>query len=341
MNTRRPDELGQSLANFFQEYLPAQRGMSLHTVHTYRDAIVLFLRFAASHSGKPIEELDLSVFTSEIISHFLSYLEHERNNSISTRNSRLAALHTLARFQASEEPEHLADWQRILALPFKRGARQVPVDYFESSEIEAFLSQIDRSSKLGRRDFVLFSLMFNTGGRVQEILDLRHCDIRTEAPYQVRFQGKGKKIRLCPIWPHTAKLLKELQCTPPTMEDPGSVVFKNRNGDKLTRFGVRYLLKKYVSAALTKQDSLVNKELHPHSLRHSTAIALLKSGVDFASISQWLGHASLNTTMNYARIDIDIKRQALAQVFPEVLPVPSAGHIARPEVNLIGWLKRL
>jgi len=341
MNAKHPNKLGQSLSRFFQEYLPAQRGMSLHTVHTYRDAIVLFLRFAASQCGKRIEDLDLYIFTYELISQFLAFLEQERNNSISTRNSRLAALHTLARFLASEEPEHLADWQRILALPFKRGARQAPIDYFESPEIEAFLNQIDRSGKLGRRDFALFSLMFNTGARVQEVLDLRFCDVRTETPCQVRFRGKGGKIRLCPIWTHTASLLRELQGASSPVEDSGTVIFKNRNGGKLTRFGVRYLLRKYVTAAGASLESLGNKHLHPHSLRHSTAIALLKSGVDFASVSQWLGHASLNTTMNYARMDLDLKRQTLSQVYPDVLPVPSVGHVSSPEVNLIGWLKRL
>lgn len=224
----KPDgsnEFGRALVSFFRQYLPTLRGMSRHTQHAYRDAIVLYLRFVADHVGRQIEEIDLDSFTAEQVSNFLTFLEQKRHNSIATRNARLAALHTLARFLASEQPQHLAELQRVLGLPFKRGARQAPIEYLEPAEVKALLAQIDRSSVSGQRDYALFALMFNTGARVQEILDLRRCDIRVESPCQVRLKGKGGKIRLCPIWPHTAKLLEELRQHSSCPYDPDAILF--------------------------------------------------------------------------------------------------------------------
>jgi site-specific recombinase XerD len=182
--------------------------------------------------------------------------------------------------------------------------------------------------------------MLNTGARVQEVLDLRLSDVRTDPPYQVKLHGKGGKVRLCPIWASTAATLRALAQTTPAVDVSDEPLFANRRGGKLTRFGVRYLLNKYIAAAATTASTLHEKRIHPHSLRHTTAICLLKAGVDFATISQWLGHAALNTTMKYARADLDLKRQALAQVFPEAL-APSFPGGAKTGVDVIDWLKRL
>jgi integrase/recombinase XerD len=340
MKRARPNDLGLCVEKFFREYLPTLHGMSLQTIRSYRDALVLFLRFMSGHIGRRIEELNLDVVTAEHVSQFLMFLETERHNSVATRNTRLAALHTFARFLATESPEHLAEVQRVLGLPFKRGARNAPLDYLESAETETLLGQIDRSTEMGRRDYALFALMLNTGARVQEVLDLKLSDVRTEPPYQVRLRGKGGKVRLCPIWASTAARLRELAQQTPESTITDASLFRNRCGGKLTRFGVRYLLNKYVAASTATVSTLQEKRIHPHSLRHTTAIYLLKAGVDFATISQWLGHATLNTTMMYARADLDLKRQALAQVFPDAL-APSAGSGARVGIDLIGWLRRL
>jgi site-specific recombinase XerD len=237
----------------------------------------------------------------------------------------------------------MAALQQVLGIPFKRGARAAPIEYLEKTEIEILLAGIDRSTLSGQRDYAMFSLMFNTGARVQEILNLRVRDVRLESPFQVRLAGKGNKMRICPIWPRTAQLLKELiQKQHAGVESPADQsIFLNERGAAMTRFGVRYLLQKYVAAGTTAAPTLAGKRIHPHSLRHTTAIHLLKAGVDFATISQWLGHASLNTTMRYARADIDLKRQALAQVFPEVLEPPKGGAFAFHGDGVCGWLHRL
>jgi integrase/recombinase XerD len=341
MKPNRPNALGNALVRFFQEYLPNLRGMSLHTIHGYRDAVVLFLRFASEQTGRPVEDLDLADLNAKQVVAFLDFLERERGNGISTRNARLAALHCLAHFIAGEHPEHLSQLQCVLGVPFKRGTTQHAIEYLEANEVKALLSQIDRSTRSGQRDYALFALMFNTGARVQEVLDLRRCDVRTEPPYQVRLLGKGSKLRTCPIWANTASLLRDLSRALPDTQDSQATLFRNERGGKLTRFGVRYLLRKYVAGAATTVGTLPNKRIHPHSVRHSTAVALLKAGVDFATISQWLGHASLNTTMVYARADLDLKRQALTQIFPEVLAAPAPGRLVLGSADLVGWLRRL
>lgn len=343
MKAYQPTGLGRSIVRFFQEYLPALRGMSRHTIRSYRDGMILFLGFAAADCGRPVEALELADITADRVGRFLASLEIERKNSITTRNARLASLHTFARFLVAENPEHMVALQQVLGIPFKRGARAEPIEYLEKTEIEVLLAGIDRKTPAGRRDYAMFSLMFNTGARVQEILDLRVRDVRFEPPCQVRLSGKGKKIRLCPIWPRTAQLLKDLIERQQTGQGDAAdqPIFLNRRGGPMTRFGVWYLLRKYVAAGNAAAPTLAGKHIHPHSLRHTTAIHLLKAGVDFATISHWLGHASPSTTMRYARADIDLKRQALAQVFPEMLAPPKGGAFVFHGDNITTWLRRL
>lgn len=343
MRPAAPTDLGLELVRFFEEFLPGQRGLSPNTVRSYRDAVVLWLQFTAGDAKRPVERLQIRDLTAERVIAFLNHLEAGRGNGIATRNARLGAIHVFARFLAARRPDILGTLQQVIALPYKRGAREAPVSYLERAEIEAVLQSIDRSTALGRRDYALFALMFNTGARVQETLDLRRRDVRLEAPPQARLHGKGNKVRLCPIWPVTAKLLEAYigELPSPDGDPADALLFTNARGQPLTRFGVRYLLRRYVDAAAKRLPGLRDKSIHPHSLRHSTAIALLKSGVDFATISQWLGHAGLNTTMRYARADIDIKRQAIAQVFPDALAPPKGGRFQPDGRDLVGWLRRM
>ncbi|MFA5263590.1 MAG: tyrosine-type recombinase/integrase [Opitutaceae bacterium] len=341
MKPKTATDLARSIYLFFQDYLPVQRGTSLHTIRSYRDTMLLLLRHMARDGGSRIETLKVSDFTSDRVLRFLRHLEHERHNAIATRNVRLAAIHTFARFLIGYHPEHMATLQGVLAIPFKRGTKKAPIDYLDSSEVEALLKSINQSSPSGRRDYALFALMFNTGARVQEALNLKVQDVRFVPPHQVRFIGKGNTERVCPIWPRTAKLLQELAADR-IGPDPAEVrLFLNRHGEPLTRYGVRYLLRKYLPCRLGGGGSGAGKAIHPHSLRHTTAVFLLKAGVDFAMISQWLGHANLATTMRYARADMDLKRQALAQVFPDTLGAPAAGRVRLDGSEFSRWLRRL
>lgn len=333
-------DLGRTIASFFEEYLPALRGMSIHTLRSYRDAMVLWLQFAARDTGRRLEALRMADLTTDRVERFLAYLETERHNGVGTRNARLAALHTFVRHLGAKHPDQLGLVQSILNIPFKRGKREVPIEYPESSDIQKLMAHIDRRTPTGRRDYTLFALMFNTGARVQEVLNLQVRDLRLDPPEQVRLHGKGDKIRLCPLWPRTASLLRDLiSSQSPGGPDPGvAIVFRNRNGCPLTRFGVRYLLRKHLP---DYRSATQGRRIHPHALRHATAVHLLKSGVEFATISQILGHASVTTTMRYARADLDLKRQALSQVFPESLGVPAAGRVRWHGAELTRWLRRL
>ncbi len=343
MSRSTPTALGRDLMTFFEDFLPAQRGLSPHTIRSYRDALLLLLRFSARDLRRTVDRLDVPDLTVERITRFLAALETERGNGIATRNARLGAIHVFARYLAGQRPEHLGTLQRIIGMPFKRGAIEAPIEYLERAELDALLKSIDRATPLGRRDYALFAFMFNTGARVQEVLDLRIADVRLEAPPQVRLLGKGRKTRICPLWPATARLIRALIAERETRgaEAASPLVFTNARGRPLTRYGVRYLLRRYVQKASRVAPSLKTKRLHPHSIRHSTAVALLKSGVDFATISQWLGHAGLNTTMRYARADLDLKRRALAQAFPDAVAPPPGGRLLLTGVDLAGWLRRL
>ena len=235
-------------------------------------------------------DLDVEDLEPDRILAFLAHLEKERNNSITTRNVRLAAIHAFFRYVGAHHPDHMERAQRVLGVPFKRADQRV-IEYLDRPEIEAVLDRVDRSTTDGRRDYALLSTMFNTGARVQEVIDLRANDLQLTRPYQLRLFGKGRKERYCPLWPQTAQVLLAF-CEEQQIDlHSDARVFLNHRGTQLTRFGVRYILAKHVDRARPAIATLGRKRLHPHSMRHSTAVALLKSGVDLSTISQWLGHA--------------------------------------------------
>jgi integrase/recombinase XerD len=332
-----PNRLASSLRDYFTDHLPRLRGMSPHTIHSYRDTLLLLLRFLAAHRQCDVADLDLHDVGPDQILAFLAHLEQHRKNSVSTRNVRLAAIHAFFRYLGAHHPDQLERVQQILGVPFKR-ARQRVIEYLDHDEIEAVLSGIDRSTPDNRRDYVLLATMFNTGARVQEILDLQARDLQLRRPYQVRLFGKGRKERFCPLMPQTAKLLRA-HCEEFRIDLRSEArVFLNHRREPLTRFGVRYILTKHLDHVRPDIPSLGRKRLHPHSLRHSTAVALLKSGVDLSTISQWLGHASLNTTNRYASIDMDMKRKAIARVKPVTR---SSGSPWRKTQSILDWLEAL
>ncbi|MGA8441153.1 MAG: tyrosine-type recombinase/integrase [Candidatus Sulfotelmatobacter sp.] len=310
-----PNKLAFRLRQYFTDHLPRVRGMSAHTVHSYRDSLVLFLRFLAGQRKCRVHDLDLGDIEPAHVIAFLAHLEEVRKNGVTTRNVRLAAIHAFFRYVGTCHPEQLDRVQRIQGIPFKRAHQRV-IEYLERGEIEVILSRISRASPDGRRDYALLATMFNTGARVQEIVDLRARDLQLIRPFQIRLFGKGRKERYCPLWPQTAHVLRD-HCEERHLDlGTDARVFLNHRQEPLTRFGVRYILAKHLDRVRADVSTLTRKRLHPHSMRHSTAVALLASGVDLTSISQWLGHSSLNTTNRYATIDLEMKRRAIAKVKP-------------------------
>jgi site-specific recombinase XerD len=338
MIVKLPNPLARALRDFFSNHLPRLRGMSPHTVQSYRDSLALLLRFVAKRQRRSVATLDFDDIGPPEVIAFLGHLEEIRGNAVSTRNVRLAAIHAFFRYVAEARPERLHQCQRILAIPFKRfGSRAV--EYLEYEEIAAVLAAIDRSTKQGRRDYALIATMFNTGARVQEIVDLRAGDLQLTRPCHVRLFGKGRKERICPLWTETAEMLRQY-CTEQQIDlRSNAPIFTNRHAGALTRFGVRYILCKYFERVRTTMPSLAKKRLHPHSMRHSTAVHLLKAGVDMSTISQWLGHASINTTNRYATVDLEMKREAIARARPVERPPVDASW--RKDATILEWLEAL
>ncbi len=270
---------------------------------------------------------------------FLEHLETDRHNSIGTRNIRLAAIHSFFRYVASMYPEHVCLAQQVLSIPFKRMCTR-SIEYLEFEELVAVLEQIDRSKFNGRRDYALMTLMFNTGARVQEIVDLKTNDLHLSTPFQVHIFGKGRKERVCPIWANTADILRKYLEERGINQSKPVTLFMNHLGTPLTRFGIRYILEKYVRKAAENNPSIKGKRLHPHSMRHSTAVHLLRSGVDIVTIANWLGHVSIDTTNKYVAIDLEMKRKAI-----EKTAQPSGKSVShalwRNSPGTLTWLESL
>ena len=337
MKVKTRNLLGPALRDYFTDYLPRVRGMSPHTIQNYRDSLVLLLRFVACNRKRTVADLDLTDIDPETVLAFLSYLERDRKNGVTTRNVRLSAIHAFFRYVGTNHPGQLDLVQRIMGIPFKR-ARQRTVEYLEYEEIEAVLSAINQKTLDGRRDYALLATMFNTAARVQEIVDLQARDLQLTRPFQVRIFGKGRKERFCPLWPQTATTLRVF-CKERNLDlRSDAKVFVNHRGEGLTLFGVRYILAKYLGRARSHVPSLAKKRLHPHSMRHSAAMALLKSGVDLSSISQWLGHSSLNITNRYATADLELKRKAIAKV--KTIPRSSYTPWSKDH-SILEWLESL
>lgn len=339
MKTKPPNVLARALRDFFSDHLPRLRGLSPHTISSYRDGLVLLLRFVAAHPERPVDTLDVTDIGTPVILAFLNDLEQTRRNTPATRNVRLAGIHAFFRYLGAQYPEHLEHCQRILGIPFKR-ARARTIEYLEYEEIQTVLATIDRTTPDGQRDYALVVTMFNTGARVQELLNLRLHDLQLIRPYQIRLFGKGRKERLCPLWPETAQLLRSFVAMRNLCPRSEAVLFVNHRGEPLTRFGVRYILAKYCKRGGDTAPTLKEKRLHPHSMRHSTAIYLLKSGVDLVTISHWLGHVDVNTTNRYTAVDLDMKRAAIAKAKP--LGAKTEPRAAwRRNASLLEWLAAL
>ncbi len=338
MTRPHASSLASALRDFLTDYLPRQQALSPHTLHSYRDSLKLLLQFVA---GKKADsgQLTMEHVTYERVMAFLLHLETRRNNRVSTRNVRLGAIRSFFRFVGAHYPEHLALAQRILSAPLKRTASR-EIQHLELSEVQALLGGIDRSTPDGRRDHVLVSFMFNTGARVGEVVGLQACDLALDSPPSVRLRGKGRKERRCPLWAETAKALRaHLREGKVAAHEPRSV-FLNRRGQPLTRFGVRWLLQKHVRRAALRVPSLKGKRLHPHSIRHSTAMHLLRSGIDLSTIANWLGHVSINTTNKYLTLDLEAKRRALDKS-ERVLSGRQRSTLRSPDHDLIEWLESL
>jgi len=296
------------IQRFLLEYLVNDRNLSHNTQRSYRDTLVLFLPFAAKKRGKSLDKLAIEDIGADTIRQFLLELEQKRGCSISTRNQRLAALHALARFIGERNPEHIAWLAEIRSIPFKKTSNP-SMAYLEKQEMDALLNAPNNQQSQGRRDHALLLFLYNSGARASEAAQLTIADLDLDAPPSVTLMGKGGKVRRCPLWPQTASKLAPL-IAGRELHEP---VFLNRCRQHITRFGIRALVKRSAQDACRKLPSLSAKPISTHTIRHTTAVHLLRSGVDINTIRAWLGHVSLDTTHIYAEVDLEMKAKALAR----------------------------
>lgn len=328
--------LSKLLRSFFYDWATQQRSLSAHTIRSYRDTWRLFLRFAAERHHRPVAQLSLDHLNDTTVLAFLDHGELDRHGSIGTRNCRLAALRAFFSFVAAHEPSLISLCNSVLHVPIKRASRPAP-RYLDAKEVEAILKQPDRLTLQGQRDHALFLFLYNTGARIQEALDLCPNAIRLTTPATVRLFGKGRRERICPLWPETAQILRSLLQRQPRRDDER--VFVNRYGNPLGASGVRFKLAEYVHSAAKSEPSLSKKKITPHAFRHAAAISLIAAGVDIAIIRSWLGHASIDTTARYAQANLETKRRAL-----ERIKSPMQGRCSprwRRDADLLQWLDSL
>lgn len=302
--------LGPWIRRFLLEYLVRERNMSANTQQSYRDALRLLLPFIAARTRKELDRLQIEDMSADAVRSFLKEIEEQRKVSVQTRNQRLAAIHSLARFIAELSPQHVAWYGEIRTVPFKRASRGL-VPYLEKTEVNAMLAVPDCSTSSGHRNYVLLLFLYNSGTRASEAAGLSITDLdlgpHPNGTASVRIKGKGGKLRRCPLWKKTAEELTRLIAGRPERDR----VFLNRHGEPLTRFGIYALVRECVLEASKHVPSILSKRVSPHTLRHTTATHLLRAGVDINTIRSWLGHVSVDTTQVYAEVDLEMKARAL------------------------------
>jgi site-specific recombinase XerD len=328
------------LTDFLTSYLPGERGYSVNTIMSYRDTMLLFLIYMKSIHEKPAEKIDFNDITHDRVLGFLLWLEQERACTVSSRNARLAAIHSFFKFLQYKVPEQLAEWQRILAIKTKK-TPQTTQAYLTAEGLNLLFQQPDTGTEKGRRDIALLALLYESGSRVQELIDLTPSCVTFSNPALLRVTGKGNKSRLVPVSEQVTSILRTYMTENNLLEPYANEypLFGSSKRQKFTRMGITSILKKYADMARKINPSLIPEKITPHSMRRSKAMILLKSGVDIVSIRDFMGHASVTTTEIYARNDNEqkikaIEHTALSNVVNET---PSW----QKDRGLLEWLQNL
>lgn len=326
--------LAPTLEAFFSQRLITQKNASPHTIASYRDCLRLLLNFVHETTGTQPSKLRLDDLDAPVIGAFLNHLEQDRGLSVASRNTRLAAVHSLFRFAALRHPEHAALIQRVLAIPTKRAERAI-VCFLTPPEVDALLASPDRSRATGRRDHALLVVAVQTGLRVSELVGLRRRDIQLGAGAHVRCRGKGRKDRSTPLTRQTVSIVRAyLAERGGTPDDP---IFPGPRGAPLSRDAVRRLVERHTATAAQSCHSLTSKKTSPHVLRHTAAMRLLESGCDLATISLWLGHENPRTSQIYLHAHLALKERALARTAP---PHTKPGRYQPPD-RILAFLDQL
>lgn len=334
-------DFAKYLTKFFTEYLVGERGASTHTIRSYSDTFTLVLTYMDKVKHIAADRLTLSHFYREPVLDFLDWLQKERKCANTTRNQRLAALHSFFKYMQYEDAKHLEQWQNILSIKVKRPEKRSSVNYLNVEGIKFLLEQIHVNTKEGRRNLALLALLYDSGARVHEIIDLSPSSLNLNKPCYVTIFGKGNKKRIVPLQNEQVMLLvsymKENHLDNPAYNQ--RPLFANNRGEKLTNSGVAYILNLYANNARILNPELIPEKISPHTLRHSKAMHLFQSGINLVYIRDILGHVSIQTTEIYARADSKQKREALEAAYINIIPVHANEGIWEKDSKLREWLK--
>lgn len=327
------------ISDFMVRYLPDERGASVNTIAAYRDTFVLLLEFIKKRKLLKIEKLTLEKIKKETIIEFLDWIQKQRKSSDSTRNMRLAAIHSFYKYLQHENLDNLHESQRILSIRSKR-ARKESITYLSIEGMKLLLKQPDTTTSRGRRDLALLSLIYDSGARVQEIIDLTPSRLRLARPPVIKIIGKGNRARLVPMLDAQIVHLKNYMKEHRLDQASASVhpLFFNSRKERFTRAGINHIIQKYIEMAREADKTLIPDKVSCHSFRHSKAMHLLQAGVNLVYIRDILGHVSVQTTEIYARADSRQKRKALENAYVDINP--DEEPVWTNNENLIGWLKR-
>jgi len=321
--------------NFFTEHLVHQRALSPRTVAAYRDTFRMLLTFAEQTTGKPPTRIGLTDMNAKLVLAFLAHLEKVRKNAARSRNARLAAIRSFLKYAMHHDVSALQTIQQTMAIPMKRFDRPM-LGFLSRDEIQAVLEAPDTHSWTGQRDRVLFAMLYNTGARVSEIINVRAKDAILDASPSVHIMGKGRKQRTVPLWRSTVTQLRAWKRRLGAIPEDAPL-FPNRDGDPMTRSNVRQRLEVAIRIAGEKHPQLLKRVISPHTFRHTTAMHLLQSGVDVTVIALWLGHESPATTHIYVEADLAMKERALRKLQP-----PKNKSVRfRPPDKLLQFLQNL
>lgn len=326
------------LGRYFTKHLTNELGNSPQTIESYRLAFILYLEYMESVCGIRPEKISVKDFTRTSVTGYLNWLEESRDNGHATRNYRLAAMKSFVHYLKYEFPDYLDEYQRILAIPLKKTI-QKEISYLKTEGAKLLVEQIDVNSTNGLRDYVMVLLLYTTGIRVSELINIRVKDLSLTEPYTLKVHGKGNKGRYVPLIkttvPHIKKYLAVMNYD--SEANYCEYLFKNHMNQQFTRQGVNYVLKKYGQKARNVDASLVPEDLTAHKMRHTTAMELLSSGVDLIYIRDLLGHSSVTVTEVYARTDAQLKRKAIEAASKEIVPTEEAKW--DNDIDLKKWLK--
>ena len=301
---------GNLIVHFFRNYLQNEKGVSGNTLTSYATCIKMLLQFCCERLQVSFDKLDVRSIDHEVVLAFLDHLETVRHNGPETRNQRLAAIKTFFRFLALEDPMLTDHCDRISAIEAKATEHKV-VETLLLEEVQAMVNATDPTNLYGARDQAMFTLFYNTGARVQELVDLDVSDLKLGKLPQITLTGKGRKERVLPLREETVQALQHYLAMREAQGIVHEALFLNTRGQRLTRYGVNYLVKKYRKRAAEKCPSLAAKRVTPHTFRHTTALHTIQSGVDITGVKEWLGHAHIKTASLYVDINIEMKRNAL------------------------------